>query len=158
MGSPSWQTNKKWLPAKNLVPVSCSALRRKAAVETSAVLSVPVWDLPATDTKLFLLLPETPCPVVSKFNSIYSKQHRRFCGKIPCDHLREDYHEYTWGNPNRDPKANLNAALLAFAVLTILIVKFPFLVFLFFTKRSLVLWHCKVLTRNLQQWSRARAN
>lgn len=95
MGSPSQQTNKKWLPAKNLIPVSCSALRRKAA--ESAVLSVPVWDLPAIATKLFLFLPETLCPVACKFNSTYRKWHKRFCGKILCDHLREDYHEYTQG-------------------------------------------------------------
>lgn len=103
-------------------------MHRKAAVETSMVLSIPVWDLPAILTKLFLFLPETLCPVSCKFNSIY-KQHRRLCGKIPCDHLRKDYHEHTRGNPNKDPKANLNPAFLAFAVLTILIAKFSFLVF-----------------------------
>lgn len=42
-------------------------------------------------------------------------------------------HDYSWGSPIKDPKANLILAFLDFGVLAILIVKFPGWSF-FFTK------------------------
>lgn len=72
--------------------------------------------------------------LVNNYVSFPFLQCSRFCGKIACYPISKDYyHDYSWGSPIKDPKANLILAFLDFGVLVVLIVEFPGWSF-FFTK------------------------